>query len=111
MIKRVCITVSDFRGSVRECDLVIYSLPVPVPALGELSAGDFEGDNPYSGAPSKVVIEANYKCPSFGPEIKAVMESAGAQYVPGTNWHLFQALAGYGIMTGETPDIAALFAR
>lgn len=104
------VPLSDFKGALRECDLVIYTLPTSIPALGELTEEDFAGDNPYSGAPSKVIIEANYKSPSFDEAIKSRIEDAGAQYVPGTRWHLYQALTGYGIMTGEMPDIAALFA-
>lgn len=103
------VPLSDFQGALRECDLVIYTIPTAITALDELTKEDFEGENPDSGAPSKVIIEANYKNPSFREELKTKIEAAGAQYVPGTRWHLFQALAGYGIMTGVVPDISALF--
>ncbi|MBQ4284822.1 MAG: hypothetical protein II720_00005, partial [Bacteroidales bacterium] len=30
------------------------------------------------------------------------------RYIPGINWLLYQALTGYGLMTGRTPDFAAM---
>lgn len=69
-------------------DLVIYTLPgsAPVPPL------------PLEGA---VVLEANYRDPKL----------AGVpcrQYISGERWLLGQAVAGYGLFTGEEPSIAAM---
>ena len=45
------------------------------------------------------LIEANYKDPCL---------SGRPGYIPGTAWHLQQAVLGYSLMTGEEPDAAAM---
>jgi len=94
---------SDFKGAVRECDLVIYTLPVAVDAINGLEAADFAGE----GSRPKVLLEANYKTPAFSGDVMNRLQAGGCHYVHGSNWLLYQALAGYGLMTGETP----LFSR
>ena len=37
------------------------------------------------------------------------LEGRGRAYISGRRWLLFQAVAGYGIFTGETPDADAMF--
>ncbi len=59
--------------------------------------------------PSKVILEANYKSPAFTGTLLDKISYAGALYLPGKAWLLNQALTGYGLMTGEQPDIEALF--
>lgn len=67
-------------------DLVIYTVPGPldIPAF-----------------PEAVFLEANYRTPVF--------EGHGRAYVSGRRWLLYQAVAGYSIFTGETPDEGAMF--
>lgn len=67
-------------------DLVIYTVPGPMDGLPD-----------FSGA---VVLEANYRTPC--------LEGRGRAYVSGRRWLLYQAVAGYSIFTGETPDTAAM---
>jgi len=43
----------------------------------------------------KALLEANYKDPCL---------SGHPGYIPGTAWHLAQALCGYTLMSGEEPD-------
>lgn len=97
--------MSDFKAAVKECDLVIYTLPVSIPEISELTADDFLNDNSVCG---KVILEANYKDPSFGEVEQIKMKSAEATYVSGREWLLGQAVTGYIIMTGEMPDYAAM---
>ena len=85
--------MSDFVEAFRECDLVIYTLPVALPEISDLS---LEGP--------KLILEANYKTPAL-----ASLESI--KYIPGKTWLLYQALTGYGLMTGETPDFDAMVAN
>ena len=68
-------------------DLVIYTVPGPMEGLPDF--------------PDAVILEANYKTPC--------LEGCGRAYISGLRWLLFQAVAGYEIFTGETPDAGAMF--
>ena len=68
-------------------DLVIYTVPGPM-----------DGFPDFAGA---VILEANYRTP--------VLAGRGRAYISGLRWLLYQAVAGYGIFTGETPDADAMF--
>ena len=68
-------------------DLVIYTVPGPM-----------EGLPAFPGA---VILEANYRTPC--------LQGRGRAYIPGQRWLLYQAVAGYSIFTGETPDADAMF--
>ncbi len=118
----ICVPMSDFKNSVRECELVIYCASQKIDDIDRLSIDDFVGDNhnlasarkaqPNSPienpTPSKVILEANYKTPSFTGDALEKIEYAGALYISGKIWHTYQGLTGYGIMTGEEPDLKAL---
>lgn len=97
------IPIEEMNEALKASDLVIYTLPVALDSLSDLSEGD------YSSEVSKIVLEANYRTPSFSGAIREKLEKGGAQYIPGKRWLLFQAMSGYSIMTGEAPDPAALF--
>lgn len=62
-------------------DIIIYTLPRAVEGIDKLSC--------------KTLIEANYKDPCL---------KGHEGYIPGTAWHLQQAILGYVLMTGEKPD-------
>lgn len=105
----ICDQLSDFRAAVRECDLVIYTLPVKLDDIETLTAEDFEGEDRYRWPrPGKVILEANYKNPSFSGSVIDKVNAGGAQYVPGTKWLLYQALTGYLSLTGRIPDLNAM---
>lgn len=105
----ICDQLSDFRAAVRECDLVIYTLPVKLDEIGMLTAEDFEGEDRYKWPrPGKVILEANYRNPSFCGPVTDKINAGGAQYVPGTKWLLYQALTGYLSLTGRIPDLNAM---
>lgn len=99
----------DFRAAVRECDLIIYTLPMKIDDMGLLTAEDFEGEDRYTWSrPGKVILEANYKTPAFSWDILAKVNAGGAQYVPGLKWLLYQALTGYSHLTGHLPSLDAM---
>ena len=106
----LAVPMSDLRGALKECDLVIYTLPEALPGLEELTAEDFAGEEDrLPGAPAKVLIEANYKTPAFsGGSVGQRLLEGGCRYVSGRRWHFYQALTGYGLMTGRAADLAAL---
>ena len=68
-------------------DLVIYTVPGPMDGFPEF--------------PEAIVLEANYRTPC--------LKGCGRTYISGLRWLLFQAVAGYEIFTGETPDADAMF--
>lgn len=74
-------------------DAVIYCLPVPVPEISDLR--------------TDVIIEANYRNPSFSKKVMERMKESNPDvvYVSGKRWHLHQAVAAFGIFTGKEPDI------
>ena len=68
-------------------DLVIYTVPGPMDGFPEF--------------PDAIILEANYRTPC--------LDGRGKAYISGRRWLLYQAVAGYGIFTGETPDADAMF--
>ena len=89
--------IADFRRELRSADFVVYALPLALPEFDKLGTEDFSS--------GQLVLEANYRAPAFSGLLRARMLDAGAQYLPGGLWLANQAISGYGIMTGETPDI------
>lgn len=92
--------IKDFRAQLREADLLIYALPMALDCFAQLDPSDF------SRGP--LVLEANYRDPAFSGLLRARMQDAGAKYLPGNLWLVYQAVSGYAVMTGETPDIDCL---
>ena len=68
-------------------DLVIYTVPGPMDGFPDF--------------PEAIILEANYRTPC--------LEGRGKSYISGLRWLLYQAVAGYEIFTGETPDADAMF--
>ena len=90
--------LTDFTKCFRKANIIIYNIPTAIPQLAELTDEDFRG--------TKVVLEANYKNPSFDKNMTDRMIAANpdARYVSGETWLLYQALTGYELFTGEKPD-------
>ncbi|MGM9734881.1 MAG: shikimate dehydrogenase family protein [Candidatus Cryptobacteroides sp.] len=99
--------LDDFRICMIESDITIYNIPSPIPALSGLSADDFAC---RSGR--RHILEANYRNPSFCGRLAQMMDAPGSRttYTGGRKWLLYQALTGYEIFTGETPDLAKMSA-
>ena len=68
-------------------DLVIYTVPGPMDGFPEF--------------PDAIILEANYRTPC--------LSGHGRAYISGLRWLLYQAVAGYQIFTGESPDTDAMF--
>ena len=97
--------IEDFKEAVKECDLIIYTLPVALPEIAEFSADDFAKKG---ACDNKVILEANYKNPSFDDIARAKLAAADGIYISGERWLLYQALTGYPFMTGLSPDLKAM---
>jgi len=98
--------LGDFCRCFREADIIIYNIPTAIPQLNMLKEEDFASGKP------KLILEANYKDPSFNKDLLAIMEKANPQahYTGGRTWLLYQAMTGYEIFTGENPDLAKMSA-
>lgn len=119
----------EFRECLRCSDIIIYTLPEAIPGLEDVCKDDFLTSH-------KTILEANYRDPRL-PDIlgkffpgqifpkdknivpgfslrhqgKASEQKAACmvpEYVPGQQWLLYQAVAGYVIFTGEEPDEKAM---
>lgn len=96
--------LETFREEFRKADIIIYNLPVAIPQLEELSDDDFTPDRP------KILLEANYRNPSFGKYLtdKALNANPAFRHIKGEAWLLYQAVAGYELFTGEKPDLSRM---
>jgi len=96
--------LSRFREEFRKADIIIYNLPIRIDELGQLTEDDFCPGKP------KHILEANYRDPSFDGALINRMKAANpdATYTEGLAWLLAQAVTGYEIFTGETPDEEAM---
>ena len=90
--------LTDFTKCFRKANIIIYNIPTAITQLSGLTDDDFRG--------TKVVLEANYKNPSFDKNItdRMLEVNPNSRYVSGETWLLYQALTGYEIFTGEKPD-------
>lgn len=95
--------IEAFKEALKESDLVIYALPKALDCIAGLEAEDFRK--------GQIILEANYKDPSFTGTVANTMAKAQVRYIPGKLWLINQAISGYAVMTGETPDIKALMNR
>lgn len=91
--------MQDLKSAVRSCDVIIYTASSDARQLQELEVSDFEKIGPNH---TKIVIEANYKTPSFKGTLLMNVLRAGAMYTSGREWLRYQALAGYPTMTGHS---------
>lgn len=96
--------IDDFRQTFRQADIVIYNIPCAISETHELIAEDF---NPGH---RKIILEANYKNPSFDKTLLQKMSEANplSEYISGRTWLLYQAVTGYEIFTGEKPDLSRM---
>ena len=86
------VSVSALDG-LPECDMCIYCLPLAIPSVEKLSA--------------RLFLEANYRNPAYSAEFFA-RSGRNTVYISGKSWLLLQAVTGYELFTGETPDAEAM---
>ena len=95
----------DFKLLFKKSDIIIYTIPEKIDAISDLEPSDWQD----KGEKGKIILEANYKKPSFDNSTLNMMykTSPASTYLSGKLWLLFQG-EGYSIMTGETPDIVSM---
>lgn len=100
--------IEDFRECFRKAGIIIFTLPAAgADILEVLAPEDFAGSG--EGMPGKIILEANYRDPQFPGLLKRMAQKENRhtclpEYIPGTEWLLQQAVAGFEIFTGEHPD-------
>lgn len=96
--------LSAFREEFSKADIVIYNLPVRIPEIDMLTEADL------CPGKEKVILEANYRNPSFdnGAIQRMVSMNPFIRYIDGREWLLQQAVTGYELFTGEAPDCEAM---
>ena len=96
--------LSAFREEFRKADIVIYNLPVRLPEIDLMTEADL------CPGKEKVILEANYRNPSFdkGAIQRMVTMNPLIRYIDGREWLLQQAVTGYELFTGKTPDCEAM---
>ena len=92
--------LSAFREEFRKADIVIYNLPVRITEIDMLTEADL------CPGKEKVILEANYRNPSFdnGSIQRMVTMNPLIRYIDGREWLLQQAVTGYELFTGKAPD-------
>ena len=95
--------MSEFCRYFREAGVIVYTLPLHIPALDQLSEDDIKG----VPAAAKILLEANYKDPSFSEDDITSLQKINPAliYVHGKEWLLHQAVGAYKSFTGEDPNI------
>ena len=96
--------LSAFREEFSKADIVIYNLPVRIPEIDMLTEADL------CPGKEKIILEANYRKPSFDNELIQRMVSMNPliRHIDGREWLLQQAVTGYELFTGEAPDCEAM---
>ena len=96
--------LSDFRDEFLKADIIIYNLPVRIDGIDGLTQDDI------SACGRKIILEANYRNPSFDKVLIGRWRQAnqGIGYIDGRTWLLAQAVTGYELFTGEMPDCKAM---
>ena len=90
-----------FRELFTASDLVIYTIPERISEI------DGIGKECYADK-EKIILEANYKNPSFREKELEMIRDCGSVYIPGRKWLAYQAFTGFRILTGETPDFVKI---
>ena len=94
--------LADFAECFNEADIIIYNLPVRLPEIDILTKTSTTG--------RKLLLEANYKSPSFDEKVLKILKNEGLdiEYHGGRTWLLLQAFTGYELFTGEKPDLSKM---
>lgn len=99
--------IDSFEKHFLEADIIVYTLPLAIPALTGLSRRAIRGGGILMRRQKKIILEANYKDPAFTPEIMKRMRRINPDitFVSGKEWLLHQAIGAYKIFTSATPNI------
>lgn len=99
--------IESFESHFSKADIIVYTLPIAIPAISGLSRKAIRGAQFWKKRKSKVILEANYKDPAFTSELKSFLcgINPGITFISGKEWLLHQAVGAYRSFTGEEPNI------
>lgn len=102
--------IDEFEQFFKESDIIIYTLPVAIPALEDICTGMATDNVSNHAVSSKTILEANYRNPAFTSELLGKLRRISPEitYVSGEEWLLQQAVGAYRSFTGEEPNIEAM---
>ena len=103
--------MDSFEKHFLEAEIIVYTLPLAVPALLNLSRKAIRGGGIFKRRQHKFILEANYKDPALTGEVTGRMSKINPyiKFISGKEWLLHQAIGAYkhfGLT--ETPDIEAM---
>ena len=103
-------SLNGFEKYFRDADVIIYTLPIAIPTLNNLSRCAIRGGRFWERKKNKIILEANYKSPAFTSGITKKLFRINPQitYISGKEWLLHQAVGAYKSFTGEEPNIDAM---
>lgn len=86
----------DIAEAAGEADIIIYTVPGPA------DISRLAGNSRWLAG--KILLEAEYRTPSFSGAVLEDLVGKGLRYISGRRWLLYQAFACYSSFTGEIPD-------
>ena len=99
-------SLDSFGECFKMAGLIVYTLPVAIPDLHQLSRQQIRGGSLWTRQ-NKILVEANYKDPAFTKELLERLQGANPKlkYVSGREWLLHQAVGAYRTFTLEESNI------
>lgn len=93
-----------------EADIIVYTLPLAVPALLNLSRKALRGGGIFKRRQRKFILEANYKDPALTSEVMDRISGINPEirFISGKEWLLHQAVGAYRRFGLSNPDIEAM---
>ena len=102
--------MDSFEKHFLEADIIVYTLPLAVPALLNLSRKAIRGGGIFKRRQRKFILEANYKDPALTDEMMNRMSriNPDIKFISGKEWLLHQAIGAYKHFGLNNPDIEAM---
>ena len=102
--------LDTFAEHFKDADIVVYTLPVAIPAIDNLTRSEIRGAKFWQKCRSKIILEANYKDPAFTPELKKRLQKVNPdiQFIDGKEWLLHQAIGAYDRFGLSEPNVEAM---
>ena len=102
--------MDSFEKHFLEADIIVYTLPLAVPALLNLSRKSIRGGGIFKRRQRKFILEANYKDPALTSEVTDRMNriNPDIRFISGKEWLLHQAVGAYRRFGLSNPDIEAM---
>ena len=102
--------LETFAEHFKDADVVVYTLPVAIPAIYALTRSEIRGAGFWQRRRSKIILEANYKDPAFTPELKSKLQKVNPaiRFIDGKEWLLHQAIGAYIHFGLSKPDVDAM---